>query len=68
MTVPSPVHDLGTNGPSLGSPLWATAAEVWTTHVPSRTIHRHVDLSTDTPEELTRGVRDLADAAQALAG
>ena len=28
----------------------------------------HVDLSTDTPEELTRGVRDLADAAQALAG
>ena len=28
----------------------------------------HVDLTTDTPEELTRGVRDLADAAQALAG
>ncbi len=28
----------------------------------------HVELSTDTPEELTRGVRDLADAAQALAG
>jgi AcrR family transcriptional regulator len=28
----------------------------------------HVDLSTDTPDELTRGVRDLADAAHALAG
>ena len=28
----------------------------------------HVDLATDTPEELTRGVRDLADAAQAMAG
>jgi AcrR family transcriptional regulator len=28
----------------------------------------HVDLATDTPEELARGVRDLADAAQALAG
>ena len=28
----------------------------------------HVDLSTDSPEELSRGVRDLADAAQALAG
>ncbi len=28
----------------------------------------HVELATDTPEELTRGVRDLADAAQALAG
>ncbi len=28
----------------------------------------HVDLTTDTPEELTRGVRDLADAAQAIAG
>ena len=27
----------------------------------------HVDLATDTPEELGRGVRDLADAAQALA-
>ncbi len=26
----------------------------------------HVDLATDTPEELSRGVRDLADAAQAL--
>ena len=28
----------------------------------------HVDLTTDTPEELTRGVRDLADAVQAIAG
>jgi AcrR family transcriptional regulator len=28
----------------------------------------HVDLATDTPEELARGVRDLADATQALAG
>ncbi len=28
----------------------------------------HVDLSTDSPDELSRGVRDLADAAQALAG
>jgi AcrR family transcriptional regulator len=28
----------------------------------------HVDLATDSPAELTRGVRDLADAAQALAG
>jgi AcrR family transcriptional regulator len=28
----------------------------------------HVDLATDTPEELSRGVRDLADAVQALAG
>jgi AcrR family transcriptional regulator len=28
----------------------------------------HVDLATDTPAELSRGVRDLADAAQALAG
>ena len=28
----------------------------------------HGDLATDTPEELSRGVRDLADAAQALAG
>ena len=28
----------------------------------------HVDLATDTPEELLRGVRDLADAAQVLAG
>jgi AcrR family transcriptional regulator len=28
----------------------------------------HVDLATDTPEELARGVRDLADAAQSLAG
>jgi AcrR family transcriptional regulator len=28
----------------------------------------HVDLSTDTPAELSRGVRDLADAAQRLAG
>ncbi len=28
----------------------------------------HVDLATDTPAELARGVRDLADAAQALAG
>jgi AcrR family transcriptional regulator len=27
----------------------------------------HVDLATDTPAELARGVRDLADAAQALA-
>ena len=28
----------------------------------------HVDLSTDSPDELSRGVRDLADAVQALAG
>ena len=28
----------------------------------------HVDLATETPEELTRAVRDLADAAQVLAG
>ncbi len=28
----------------------------------------HVDLATDTPQELTRGVRDLAEAAQAIAG
>jgi len=28
----------------------------------------HVDLATDTPEELARGGRDLADAAQGLAG
>jgi AcrR family transcriptional regulator len=28
----------------------------------------HVDLATESPEELSRGVRDLADAAHALAG
>jgi AcrR family transcriptional regulator len=28
----------------------------------------HVDLSTDSPDELSRAVRDLADAAQGLAG
>jgi AcrR family transcriptional regulator len=28
----------------------------------------HVDLATDTPAELARGVRDLADAVEALAG
>jgi hypothetical protein len=28
----------------------------------------HVDLATESPDELARAVRDLADAAQALAG
>ena len=61
---------------------WAAAMKDWfvrcgaprhrvdriTRLVESALLGFHVDLTTDTPEELTRGVRDLADAAQALAG
>ena len=61
---------------------WATAMRDWfarcgaprarleriTRLVESSLLGFHVDLATDTPAELDRGVRDLADAAQALAG
>ena len=61
---------------------WAAAMKDWfmccgaprhrvariTRLVESALLGFHVDLATDTPEELSRGVRDLADAAQALAG
>jgi len=61
---------------------WAAAMKDWfgrcgaprsrvdriTRLVESALLGFHVDLATDTPEELARGVRDLADAAQALAG
>jgi AcrR family transcriptional regulator len=60
---------------------WAAAMKDWfercgatrrrvdriTRLVESALLGFHVDLATDTPEELARGVRDLADAAHALA-
>jgi hypothetical protein len=46
MTLPNPVHDLGTEAPFLGSALWATVGQVWTTLVLPQTIHRSAELST----------------------
>jgi hypothetical protein len=54
--LPNPVHDLGANGPSLGTGLWTTVGSLWINLAQARLVHGDPELSQGCPHAPSPGV------------
>ena len=55
MNIPNPVHDLGANGPLLGTGLWTTVGRLWINLAQARVVHGAAELSHSCPQAPSPG-------------